>query len=350
MNDDHFFAPLPSELRRRNLLAEAEAVQGVQWRDECPPEVGRKVAAVLRRATNAPWRVYQLADEHYVAGSSSGLASVDSERALAGQGSDLDRLDALAAVIYAFVTLGETDTEGVQEDYNNSGESPRYETERFISSVNDFLLAARVEWLFSEGSFSQRGNSVLYADVVKPATILLDSSPQFARASAGFSAAITRLSENKPDVAITDAASAVQEMFRGLGVTGNSITDQLDAAQRMKVITAADRMLLRPIVNWINADRSERGNAHHHREGDVSKADAWLAIHVAGALMVRLSNEEPRDIVAARERREQAEAAQRLAAERLAVEQSGVRIENAYDPWALSDTQAEYIRNNEPPF
>ncbi|MDP9936903.1 hypothetical protein J2T11_003271 [Paenarthrobacter nicotinovorans] len=348
MNGDHFFAPLPSELRRRNQLAAEEAVQGVQWRDDCPPEVGRKVAAILRRATNAPWRVYQLADEHYVAGSSSGFASVDSERALGGQGTDLDRLDALAAVIYAFVTLSDSDTESVQEDYNDPGEAPRYETERFISSVNDTLLAARVEWHFDDGSFTQRGNSVLYTDVVKPATILLESSPRFTKASAGFNAAITRLSENKPDVAITDAASAVQEMFRGLGVTGNSITDQLDAAQRKGIITAVDRMLLRPIVNWVNADRSERGNAHHHRAGDVSKADAWLAIHVAGALMVRLSNEEPRDIVAARDRRDQAA---KRAAELLALEQAAAKTEtDQFDPWAPSEGQANHWRDNEPPF
>ncbi|QOI65591.1 hypothetical protein IG195_20890 (plasmid) [Arthrobacter sp. TES] len=169
MNDDPFFAPLPSELRRRSLLAIEEAAQGVQWRDDCPAEVGRKVAAILRRATNAPWRVYQLADDHYVAGSSSGLAAVDSERSLGGQGTDVDRLDALAAVMYAFVSLDKSDTESVQENYNEPGEDPRYETERFISSVNDILLAARVEWLFDDGSFTQRGNSVLYADIVKPA-------------------------------------------------------------------------------------------------------------------------------------------------------------------------------------
>ncbi|AOY74099.1 hypothetical protein ARZXY2_4600 (plasmid) [Arthrobacter sp. ZXY-2] len=97
------------------------------------------------------------------------MAAVDSERSLGGQGTDVDRLDALAAVMYAFVSLDKSDTESVQENYNEPGEDPRYETERFISSVNDILLAARVEWLFDDGSFTQRGNSVLYADIVKPA-------------------------------------------------------------------------------------------------------------------------------------------------------------------------------------
>ncbi len=67
--------------------------------------------------------------------------------------------------------------------------------------------------------------------------------------------------------------------------------------------SAYDRSLLKPIVDWVNSDRSDRGNAHRYRESDATKADAWLAIHVAGALMVRLSNEEPRDIIAARDKR-----------------------------------------------
>ena len=148
------------------------------------------------------------------------------------------------------------------------------------------------------------GRTVRHSEVVKPATILLDADPKFAKASAGFQTALTRLAENKPDVAITDAASAIQEFFRALGVAGNSISDQLDNAQKAHFISAADRQILKPIIGWVNADRSERGNAHHHRDGDVSRADAWLALHVAAALMVRLSNEDPREIVAARAKRD----------------------------------------------
>jgi len=78
-----------------------------------------------------------------------------------------------------------------------------------------------------------------------------------------------------------------------------------------------DRQLLKPIVDWVNSDRSDRGNAHHHRDGDVLRADAWLAIHVAGALMVRLSNQGLRDIPAARAKREQ-DAAEKARAQRSA--------------------------------
>lgn len=327
-------------------MAKLEAVRGIQWRDDCPPEVGRKVAALLRRATNAAWRVLRLAEEHWVAGSSSTVVTMEIERCLAGEGSEVERLDALAAVVYAFIELSRSDKELIEGDFNTPDEEPRYEVDRFLTSVNDVLLAERVEWHFSDESFVQRGNSVMYADVVKPATVLLDSSPEFAKASRGFSAAISRLSDNKPDVAITDAASAVQEMFRALGVQGNSITDQIDAAARQKVITQADRQLLRPLVNWLNADRSDRGNAHHHRADDASKADAWLAIHVAGALMVRLSNQEPRDILAARERRDRADAAR--AVETVNHEPPEALAE--FDPWTMTPEQVAQWQNQEPPF
>jgi len=310
------FAPLPSELRRRRLLAESEASQGVAWRDDCPPEVGRKIHATLLHVTNAVGRVLAAADSHRLISSASGSADLSAYEVLVeGEGDDAERLDVVAAVVLAFAWLSEHDTElvNVSDEWTSRPtEVPRYDLTIFAETVNDLLLGARVEWNYEDGKFASRGNLVLHAEVVRPVTILLDSDPRFAKASAGLQTALTRLAENKPDVAITDAASAVQEFFRALGVSGNSIADQLNNAQKVNILTAADRQLLKPITDWINADRSERGNAHHHRDGDVSRADGWLAIHVVAALMVRLSNEDPREITAARARRD-AEAARRSA-------------------------------------
>ena len=207
-------------------------------------------------------------------------------------------------MVYAYVWLSDNDyTRMLTDDDYERGII--YHPEEFVEAVNDILLAARIEWHFDDGRFTQRGNSVLHADVVKPASVLLEADARFGKASSAFQTAINRLSENHPDVAITDAGTAVQEFFRALGVNGNSLSDQLNVAQKAGIISAYDRTLLKPFTDWLNADRSTRGNAHHHNEGDVTKGDAWLAIHVAGALMVRLSNEEPRDILVARERAEQ---------------------------------------------
>lgn len=348
MSLDNRFAPLPSELRRRRLLADAEAQSGVVWKDGCPPEVGRKIVALLPHLTNKSWTVYKAADDHRLVGSQSGINEFSTEETLNGKGNESDRLDALAAILYSFTTLSVTDDEEVEDGWHHSYSPPRYDTSELVETVNDILLGARIEWQYVDGHFTQRGNSALYADVVKPASILLDSDQKFAKASSGFQAAITRLSENKPDVAITDAASAVQEFFRALGVEGNSVSDQLNAAQKTKIITAYDRSLLKPFTDWLNSDRSEKGNAHHHRAGDVSKSDAWLAVHVAGALMVRLSSQEPRDIIAARERRDaEIDAAAAIAEENRSAKgaELGATAQVGNDVW---NTPSNY--NDETPF
>ncbi|MEN2741663.1 hypothetical protein ABCS02_28085 [Microbacterium sp. X-17] len=302
------FSPLPSEIRRRQALAELEAREGVNWLESCPPSVGHKVYALLGGMTNATYRVLTHADRHRTVGSAEGSVEVDAWRSLEnGDGSDEDRLDVVAAVMYAFASLakGDEDLVEVGEWNSQEWEKPWYRPTEFEETVNDFLLGARVNWEFRDGRFLPRTSSVLHDEVVQPATLLLEADPKFSKASAGLQLALTRLSENRPDAAITDAGAALQELFRALGATGNSIGDQLNAAQRIGLITAADRNLMKPITDWVNADRSDHGNAHAHRDGDVTRADAWLAIHVAAALAVRLSNQEPREINAARARRDE---------------------------------------------
>jgi hypothetical protein len=349
MSSDNRFEPLPSELRRRKTLAEHEATMGLDLIDGCPVSVGRRVASALQILTDVPERVYAEADKRRGYAGDGSFISHPAEEVLGGEGGDTERLDVLAAVVYSFIWLAENDDEEV-DSYNNyrSNSAPVYDAPKFIEVVNDILLHSRIDWAYEDDKFQERGNSVLHSEVVRPASILLDADPKFASASAGFQAALTRLSENKPDVAITDAASSVQEFFRALGVTGNSISNQLDNAQKAKVLSAYDRSLLKPIVDWVNSDRSDRGNAHRYRESDATKADAWLAVHVAGALMVRLSNEEPRDIIAAREKRMADAAAakaeeERLAAETLAAEQAARSSMN--DLWG---TPSNY--NDETPF
>jgi len=296
-------------MRRRRDQAAKELETGITWLDGCPAEVGSEVVVALELFTNMPERVLAMADTRLNEHSSSMWISADRLR---GSGNDEERLDALAAVINAFVWLAANDNELEPSGYSNRADtSPEYTADAFIEVVNDRLLHARVDWTFEDGRFQERGNFVMHSEVLRPATILLADHQDFAKASAAFQSALNRLSKGETDVALTEAATALQEFFRALGVTGNSVSDQLNNAQQQKVITKADRSLMKPLIDWVNADRSERGNAHHHRAGDVTKADAWLMLHVVAALMVRLSNLEPRDIVAAREKREAVAAAER---------------------------------------
>lgn len=286
--------------------------------------------AALETFTNMPRRVLDMADKRLGEHNSKVWVSADRLR---GEGEDHERLDALAAVINAFVWLSEHDEEWEDSGYGNRPDvEPQYNLDAFIEVVNDRLLHARADWLFEDGHFQERGNYVMHSEVLRPATILLGDDPAYKTASDAFQSALTRLSKGETDVALTQAATALQEFFRALGVEGNSVSDQLDTAQRQKVISPADRSLMKPLIGWVNADRSDRGNAHRHREGDVTKADAWLMMHVVGALMVRLSNREPRDIVAAREKRETDSVTAHEDAVRLEREAVAAEV-SAPDPW-----------------
>ncbi len=308
MSIDALYPPLPSEQLRRRQLAEHEAVGEVVWGDDIDPSIARRVKAALFEMSNAAERVFQSADRHRSINAASGPDTIGTEQALAGDGSSAERLDAVGAAVHAMFRLEKNDDEEVDvSGWNRQYEAPRYQAAEFAELVNDILLGSRVDWAYTEGYFQPRGNTVLHEQLVKPATILLGSDPKFTSASDGLQLAITRLSDGSTDAAITDAASAVQEFFRALDVGGNSISDQLNAAANKGIISAVDRKLLQPIIAWVNADRSERGNAHHHRDGDVSRSDAWLMIHVASALIVRLSGQEPREILAASEARLEAE-------------------------------------------
>jgi len=324
MTRDNRFDLLPSEIIRREKQLEHEAVTGRVWKtDTCPVEASQKIANLVAETTNAAWRVFEMADRRMIIlpAAEGGIGTSD---LLRGSGTDEDRLDAVAAVVLSFLQLASFDDEPVDSgSYHQADEDPRYDKEIFLYQVNDLLLASRVEWHFEDDHFVRLGNSTMHTAIVKPASILLDLDPRFARASSGFQLALTRLSDNQPDVAITDAASAVQEFFRCLDVYGQSVSDQLNNAQKKGIITTTDKKLLKPLFDWVNADRSDKGNAHAVRNQDSTRADAWLAIHVAGALMVRLSDREPREIMAAREKRElqrvaEAEASERAERERAA--------------------------------
>lgn len=267
----------------------------MQWREDCPGHVGMKVRAVLFETSNAAGRVLSLADRHRQI-SAAGASSATADDVLGGDGSDSERLDVVAAIFYAMAYLSETDNDPVELDdgWDKSWVDPRYDFDAFADTVAGILLGSRIDWTWDGGKFQQRGNHVLHASVVKPTSVLLNSRPQFSRASAGFEAALSRLSENKPAVAITDASTAVQEFFRAVGIEGGSLPDQLNAATRKGVITPSDRKLLKPFVDWLNAERGLRGNAHQYRDEETTKADAWLVVHVAAALVVRLSDEDAR--------------------------------------------------------
>lgn len=93
-----------------------------------------------------------------------------------------------------------------------------------------------------------------------------------------------------PSDAITDAGTALQEALGQLGAAGNQLGDRLRSAKRRGLLVGHDERLVKAIEDmghWVAADRSVHGDAHNADE--ALTADAWLAVHVAGALILRLT-------------------------------------------------------------
>jgi hypothetical protein len=93
----------------------------------------------------------------------------------------------------------------------------------------------------------------------------------------------------KPADAILHAATALQEMLRAMGAQGNSLHPLFLSARRLELLGPYDDKLadaLDDLVDWVNADRAGRGSAHLVRAPD--RQDAWLALRVVAALLLRL--------------------------------------------------------------
>ena len=107
--------------------------------------------------------------------------------------------------------------------------------------------------------------------------------------------ALAQLADDKAANAITDAGTALQEMLEELGCEGNQLGDLIRSARKKQLLGAHDTPLIDAIdkaMHWVAADRSEMGDSHHATQ--ATREDAWLSIHVVGALIVRLASGQER--------------------------------------------------------
>jgi len=134
------------------------------------------------------------------------------------------------------------------------------------------------------------------AEPFGPARALLVGRPDLldvARACRDAAEALDRPKPNAAD-AITDAARALQEMFVAMGARGNSLGPLFDSVRKMGLFKGYDTKLIDVVermVDWVNADRSERGDAH--KETQTAPADALLTLRIVAALLERLEAMTP---------------------------------------------------------
>jgi hypothetical protein len=196
--------------------------------------------------------------------------------------SDKEMLDVIEATFEAFRRV-----DSQRADFARHGHK---ELDQFRSAVNRILDEHDVGYQAVGNEVVPRGSMVMYGGVVEPALSLLHGRRELANVERAFGDGLRELKPGgSPGDAITDAARALQEMLVAVGAEGNSLGLLLTSAKKKGLLGPYDSKLAQGVEligEWVSADRSERGDAHLERDPTVD--DAWLAVHVVGALIVRL--------------------------------------------------------------
>lgn len=158
----------------------------------------------------------------------------------------------------------------------------------FPKAVREILRNHRISYDFEDGQIVPFASKELYSEVVEPALSLLRDS-KYDKAEQAYRDGLNELAKGKPGDAIADAATALQEMLVALGCHGDSLGPLLKSARTKGLLAAHDPLLTEALdraVTWVNADRSNTGDAH--KADSAALDDAWLMV-IVGATMLRLA-------------------------------------------------------------
>jgi hypothetical protein len=161
----------------------------------------------------------------------------------------------------------------------------------FRTAVGVILSEHRVSFDFINGVMIEKDSQVLHAEVVAPTLRLLSGRPGWEEVETAYQDALREIADGNPADSITDAARALEEAFEIRGATGGSIGERLKAARKSGLLGGGDERLVSGIeefVRWAAALRGNKSDAHTGA-GDAERPDAWLAVHVVGALILRLA-------------------------------------------------------------
>lgn len=234
---------------------------------------GTSWLGAIRHILLREWGQVTLADQ------SDGTA--DLQTFIGARANDEQMLDVIEAFFVALQQSSAMNTYMVSEASQIAG---------FRQRVNEILDDHELAYQLVGTEVIARESMAMHADVIAPALSLLHVNPRLEKVEKAFHDALSELKPhgNAAD-AITDAATALQEMLLALGAEGNSLGPLLSSARKGGLVGPHDSKLaegVEKIGEWVSADRSTRGDAHGVTDAD--RDDAWLAVHVVGALILRL--------------------------------------------------------------
>ena len=166
--------------------------------------------------------------------------------------------------------------------------SDRHGALLFETRVNYILRSHRVSFELVNGKMTEMESQELHTSVVAPTLRLLSERPGWSEVEDAYQKALQEIADGNPDDAITDIGTAIQEALRKLACEGRDLSRLSQDAVRRRVLKGYDIKL----ADWIGADRSQSGDGHI--TSGATTEDAWLAVHVGGALILRLATGELR--------------------------------------------------------
>ena len=170
------------------------------------------------------------------------------------------------------------------EAFIGSMQRQGWKPEALVTALNTILAQERVAFEFIGDEMVEFQSKELHSAVVAPTLRLLSGRPGWENVEAAYQNALKEIGQDASD-AITDASTALQEAFAVRGCKGNALGPLADDAQKRGLLAPYDRKL----IDWMSADRSGKGDAHNATP--ASRDDAWLAVHVVGALILRLAGD-----------------------------------------------------------
>jgi hypothetical protein len=157
-----------------------------------------------------------------------------------------------------------------------------YQHPDVIATLNTLLAQERVAFEFIDGQMIEFESKELHQEIVAPTLRLLSGRTGWDAVETAYQNALREIGQDPAD-AITDAGTALQEAFTILGCKGNALGPLADDARKIGLLAPYDGK----IIDWVSADRSGKGDAHNATP--AGRDDAWLAVHVVGALILRLA-------------------------------------------------------------
>lgn len=160
----------------------------------------------------------------------------------------------------------------------------------FAGTVNDILAEYRIAFELIDGKMARLEAIEVHNTVVLPVLRLLPGRKGWEGVEASYQKALEEIGRDPAD-AITDAGTALQEALKLVGCKGNALGPLAASARKIGLLAPHDATLsgaIEKIVDWVAADRSMMGDAHN--AAPATRDDAWLAVHVVGALILRLAS------------------------------------------------------------